>query len=251
VIERGQGTHPIDLILLPGIITPAAIRFRPLVEALGPSVRALTKELEVYARDTPPAGYSIAGEVEAVSRFADGAGLTRFHLYGYSGGGAVALAYAAERPERLLSLALQEPATDFSVEDKAWTEQDFGPLASLSGEQRMSAFLRLQLAPNVEPPPRLSEPPPPWMALRPAGVEAFLSAIRSYSLPAESLASFEKPVYYSYGNLSHPRWLAIRDRLASRLPNFRAELYKGTHHLNPPDQAEPERVAAALRALWG
>jgi pimeloyl-ACP methyl ester carboxylesterase len=34
----------------------------------------------------------------------------RFHLVGYSGGGAASLPFAAGYPERLLSLALLEPA---------------------------------------------------------------------------------------------------------------------------------------------
>jgi pimeloyl-ACP methyl ester carboxylesterase len=43
-------------------------------------------------------------------RAARDAGFERFHLVGYSGGGASSLAFAARRPESLLSLALIEPA---------------------------------------------------------------------------------------------------------------------------------------------
>ena len=41
---------------------------------------------------------------------ADARGWERFHLTGYSAGGAAALAVAARHPDRLLSLALLEPA---------------------------------------------------------------------------------------------------------------------------------------------
>ena len=60
--------------------------------------------------DAPPPGYSLATEVAGVARVADEAGFARFHLFGYSGGGAASLAFAARNPERLLSLALAEPA---------------------------------------------------------------------------------------------------------------------------------------------
>ncbi|TMC00310.1 MAG: alpha/beta fold hydrolase, partial [Chloroflexi bacterium] len=49
-------------------------------------------------------------ELAALDRFADSLHLDRFHLAGYSGGGFIALAFAGTRPQRLLSLALFEPA---------------------------------------------------------------------------------------------------------------------------------------------
>jgi pimeloyl-ACP methyl ester carboxylesterase len=49
-------------------------------------------------------------EVGGGLRDADERGWEQFHLVGYSGGGAAALAFAASHPERLASLALLEPA---------------------------------------------------------------------------------------------------------------------------------------------
>ena len=40
-----------------------------------------------------------------ILRAAEAAGFERFHLVGYSGGGAISAAFAARHPERLLSLA--------------------------------------------------------------------------------------------------------------------------------------------------
>lgn len=48
--------------------------------------------------------------MEGILREADVHGLHRFHLVGYSAGGASALAFAALHGERVLSLALLEPA---------------------------------------------------------------------------------------------------------------------------------------------
>src|SRR5579883_1654046 len=98
------------VLLLPGSVLPAELAYGGLVEALGDRADAYAKDLEVYAGETPPPGYSLDHEVEGVIREADRLGWERFHLVGYSGGGASALAVAASQPQRLASLALLEPA---------------------------------------------------------------------------------------------------------------------------------------------
>jgi pimeloyl-ACP methyl ester carboxylesterase len=57
--------------------------------------------------------------VDGLLRWADRAALERFHLYGHSGGGAVALAFTAAHAGRVLSLTLDEAAFDFSNEMRA------------------------------------------------------------------------------------------------------------------------------------
>jgi pimeloyl-ACP methyl ester carboxylesterase len=102
--------HPWQGVLLPGGVMPAGPAYGALLAELGHDVDARPKELEVYATDEPPPDYSLATEVAGITRVADEAGFERFHLVGYSGGGASSLAFAASHPERLLSLALMEPA---------------------------------------------------------------------------------------------------------------------------------------------
>ena len=70
------------------------------------------KELEVYAGGQVPDDYSLEMEVEGLRRFASDRGNGRFHLYGYSIGASIALAYAAKHGQQVVSLALDEPATD-------------------------------------------------------------------------------------------------------------------------------------------
>jgi pimeloyl-ACP methyl ester carboxylesterase len=188
--------------------------------------------------------------VEGISRAADTAGLDRFHLYGHSAGGACALAYTAAHPERVLSLALDEPASDFSPEARSELQKDLDGIAGRPAGEMLSAFLRLQLAPGVEPPSRPAGSPPEWMANRPAGIDAFVGALLRYRLSPERLRAFDRPVYYSYGSLSHPRWSAMRERLANVFPDFGSELYEGFHHLETSHQQAPARVASALRQLW-
>jgi pimeloyl-ACP methyl ester carboxylesterase len=241
----------VPAIFLPGIVMPAAIRYAPLLEALNGSTRAVVKELEVYAAATPPDGYGIEHEVEGISRAADAAGFDRFHLYGHSAGGACALAYVAVHPERVLSLALDEPASDFGPEDRSALQKDLDGIAGRPADEMLSAFLQLQLAPGVDPPSRPPGSPPEWMASRPGGIDAFTGALFRYQHSPELLRAFGRPVYYSYGSLSHPRWSAMRDRLAGIFPDFSSERYEGFHHLETSHQRAPARVAAALRRLWG
>jgi len=182
-----------DVILLPGIVAPAAVRYAPLLEHLD-GVNAIPKDLEVYASQEAPSDYSIESELAGITATADRTGFERFHLYGHSGGGACALAYAAAEPKRLLSLAVDEPATDFSDEDHSdpyWDE--IAAAQSLPGPDAIAAFLRLQLAPGVEPPPRPQGPPPPWMANRTAGIRAFTQALARPPRRAVPLRGVRRP----------------------------------------------------------
>ena len=199
----------------------------------------------------PPPGYSVDMEVDAVSRTADAAGWDRFDLYGHSGGGAIALAYVAAHPERVRSLAVDEPAYDFleSAETREyWSEIDAA--GRLPERDRLPAFLKLQLGPGVALPPLPTGTPPPWMASRPAGVKALTTTFTQHRVDPNSYRRYAAPVYFSYGSLSHPYWLGMRDRLAALFPDFTAERYDGLHHLNTSHQAEPVRVAVALRRHW-
>jgi len=240
------------VIFLPGVIMPCALRYAALLRELDNAVLAITKDLELYAGPSAPAeGYDITMELDGISGAADDAGWDRFHLYGHSGGGAVALAYVAAHPERVVSLAVDEPAYDFldSTETRGyWSEIDAA--GRLPERDRMPAFLKLQLGPGVALPPAPDGTPPPWMASRPAGVLALITALKQHHVDPSSYRRYAAPVYFSHGSLSHSYWLGMRDRLATLFPDFTAERYDGLHHLNTSHQAEPARVARALRRHW-
>src|SRR5258707_5174437 len=143
----------LDVILLPGGVMPASLAYGSLLEALGADVEAIAKDLEVYAGPEPPPGYTLDDEVAGVLRTARDAGFERFHLVGYSGGGASSLLFAAKHPERLLSLAVIEPAwmgnDELSPEEQVvWRE--FDRIATLSSKEMMPAFVAIQLAPEVD-----------------------------------------------------------------------------------------------------
>ena len=51
----------------------------------------------------------LASEIDALDRLAAERGYDRFHLYGYSIGGSIALAYVAAYPDKVVSLAVDMP----------------------------------------------------------------------------------------------------------------------------------------------
>jgi pimeloyl-ACP methyl ester carboxylesterase len=241
----------IPTFFLGGILMPARFRFGPLVAALGSSPELEVKELDVYASDRVPDDYSLASEIDALDRLAAERGYDRFHLYGYSIGGSIALAYVAAYPDKVVSLAVDEPATDFSDADRELlTAQGVNGLAEMPPEQRMQVFVRSLVRPGVEVGPSPAIPATPEMALRPAGLAAVSREVERYHVDGERLRAFDRPVYMSYGGLSSERWETMGARLAVLFPDCTVERYEGCHHLNTSHQAEPERVAGALKQLW-
>jgi pimeloyl-ACP methyl ester carboxylesterase len=241
----------VPAIFLPGILMPARVRYAPLLAELGSPADAVAKELEVYAGDHVPDGYSLRTEVDGLDRFATEHGYHRFHLYGCSFGATIALAYVAVHGDKVASLALDEPATDFSEDDRAAiAAQEADKLDALPEDQRMQQFVRSLVRPGVtlERPPDL--PPSAEMAKRPAGLAAAARELREYRIDEGGLRAFARPVYYSYGSLSNVRWEAMATRLETLFPDCTVERYDGLHHLNTSHQVEPQRVAAALRQLW-
>lgn len=244
---------PHRVVLLPGGVVPAEPAYSALLDVLGERVDAVAKDLEVYAGEEPPPDFSLATEVEGIVRTADAHHFERFHLVGYSGGGASSLAFTALYGERLLSLALLEPAWagNERTEEEELLMQRFRALEPLPPDQFMAGFMRLQLAPGVEPPPPPEGPPPPWMAKRPAGLRAFIKAFDKANLDLDALRSFDRPVYFALGGRSNPDYYGrMADRLGAIFPDFTVETFPERHHFDPPHRIEPERLATSLLALW-
>ncbi len=244
----------IEAILLPGGVMPAGLAYGSLIAELGDDVDAIAKDLELYAGPEPPAGYTLDHEIAGVLRAARDAGFDRFHLVGYSGGGASSVAFAARHPERLLSLALLEPAwignDELSAEEQdVWREVD--RIAALPPAEMMRAFVAVQLAQGVEPAPPPPGPPPPWMATRPAGLRTLIAAFGSTELDLDALRAFERPVYFALGGRSNPSYYGrMAERARAIFPDFTLEVFDERHHFDPPHRVEPERTARALRAHW-
>jgi pimeloyl-ACP methyl ester carboxylesterase len=214
----------------------------------------VAKDLEVYAQVEPPADYSLDTEVDGILRAAAEAGFERFHLVGYSAGGAASLRFATLHPDRLESLALLEAAwigNDGLSQPEQELRREFERIRTLPPPEMMATFIRLQLAPGVDPPPPPEGPPPPWMAHRPAGIAAITRAFDAGELDLEPLRRARVPVYYALGGRSNPDYFAqMADRLAAHLDDFLLDVFEDRHHFDPPHRVEPQRLAEALEAHW-
>jgi pimeloyl-ACP methyl ester carboxylesterase len=246
--------NALRVVLLPGSVLPADLAYGALLAALGADVETIVKDLEVYREATPPPDYCLDTEVAGVLREADARGWARFHLVGYSGGGAAALAVAASHPARVQSLSLLEPAWvgswGWSPAHRAlWTKYD--ELEQLPPEQMMPAFMQLQVRPEAALPAPPPGPPPPWMTRRPAGIRAFMRTFKTYDLDRDALAAFQGPVYFALGGLSNPdQFEEEADRLATVFSDFTLEVFAERHHFDPPHRIEPQRLASSLGAIW-
>lgn len=240
-----------QVICLPGGVAPAAQRYAPLATALEGAADLHLKDLEVYRDDAPPPGYSAEIELAALDRLADSLGLGRFHLVGYSGGGFMSLAYAGTRSDRLLSLALFEPARvpgEMTAAEQEFADHLKGKVAGLQGPDFMSAFVREQVKPGVELPP--PPPPNPAMRKRPAGIAAMQRAFDAYRFDRDLLRRCMVPVYYAYGDLSHEEQALKAGVLAQLFPNILVHRFEGMHHFVPAEQIYTRAHAAALQELW-
>ena len=241
-----------QVIALPGGVMPAAVRYAHLQSSLGDEVEFHFKDLEVYAGDEPPPGYSVEQEVTALGRFADALQLRRFHLVGYSGGGFVSLAFAGTYPERLLSLAVFEPARvpgPLGPEEAVLDRRLRQALAGAEGQEFMRAFTTLQVRPGVELPPPAG-PPPPWMGKRPLGLAAMLRAFGEFRFDRHQLRGCHAPVFSGYGDLTNEMVEFQAAVLGGLLPDVHVMRFAGIHHFVPPEQIYTPDHVEALRQLW-
>jgi len=90
------------------------------------------------------------------------------------------------------------------------------------------------------------------MATRPAGINAFTRAFKSFPLDIERLRAFDRPVLYTIGGRSNP--VAVRlppERLGQIFPDFTLEVFEERHHFDPPHRVEPERLRALAAQTLG
>lgn len=241
------------VVCIPGSVAPAAQRYGPLIAKVGEQAEFFLKDLEVYREATPPAGYSIEEELTAIDGFADSLRLERFHLVGYSGGGFISLAYAGTRPRRLLSLALFEPAQipgELTETERRFFAGLEEKLEGLHGDAFMSTFIREQVKPGAVLPPPPSGPVSAEMQKRPAGIAALIKAFRAFPFDRDLLCSAAFPVFYAYGDLSHPEQALKAGILAQLFADFRVKRYAGVHHFVPADQIYTADHAALLVDQW-
>ena len=240
-----------QVICLPGSVAPAADRYAPLKAAIGDRAELHLKDVELYRGDAPPEDYTVETELSGIDQFAASQGLNRFHLIGYSGGGFMSLAYAATRPDRVLSLGLFEPARvpgQLTPAERSFFDQLSAKLSGLQGPDFMSAFVREQVKPATVLPP----PPPasPEMRKRPAGIATLLRVFESYAFDRDLLRTGAFPVYYAYGDLSHDEQALKAGVLAQLFADIRVQRFEGMHHFVAPAEIYTPEHTRALLDMW-
>ena len=158
----------LPVILLPGIITPADITYRYLLPQFEGPATVIARDLAIYANGAPPSDYSLDTEVDAILNAVDEAGFERFHIGGFSGGGAISAAFAARHPHRLASLALMEPAwfgNEDQSEDEIAVREAVEATESLPYAGMLAAFAQLNVADDVEIPAPPAGDPPDWKTM--------------------------------------------------------------------------------------
>jgi pimeloyl-ACP methyl ester carboxylesterase len=206
------------------------------------------KGLEVWGVG-PGEPYDMRTEVDGVAHAARAAGLNRYHLFGFSAGGTVALAAALALGDAILTVTVLEPAfigdDDWDPVEARW-RSGLSALWDLEAGERTAAFRRMLMRPGEPVPPPRAEPPA-WDA-HDRLLEDMLE--RHTGFTSDDLRAVAKPTLVITGGRSDPRWELVAARLIDVMPDARAEVFPDLHHFNAPFRAEPERLADVLTTFW-
>ncbi len=234
--------------IAPSAIDPSGSSSARFAARLAADGRPVTlKALEVWECD-PEAPYDLETEVEGVIRVAAAAGLARFHLFGFSAGGTVALATALRGGDWILSLTVLEPAVigddDWHPAEAEW-RASMAEVNSLPRDQRAEAFNELLMRPGVSRPPP-TVPLPAWDE-RAEMLEAVLAHT---GFESDELAGISTPTLVVACGQSNPRFTLLADRMAEVMPNAVTEVWPDLSHFSPPYRLEPDRFASLLERFW-
>ncbi len=114
----------------------------------------------------------------------------------------------------------------------------------------MATFVREQVKPGVTVPPPPPGPVSPEMRKRPAGIASLIKAFHGYPFDREVLRAGSFPVFYAYGDLSHPEQALKAGILAQLFGDIQVRRYAGVHHFVPPDMIYTPGHARTLLDLW-
>ena len=192
-------------------------------------------------------------ETDAVLRSMDDIGADRGHFVGYSGGAAVALAFACAHPERVASLTLEELAWIGSDGATALEERFWGDLTAAMALQPYEALLGfrdLMVLPQVSATLPTVAQDAPWIGSLVDGVRASIGAFAGAEVDWAALQRSTFPIYAVVGSLSNRVFELRSRRLAERVPRTTIEVFEELHHVVPPHRAAAEQLAARLQGMW-
>ncbi len=218
--------------------------------AFTPHHRLILPCLRGFGRSDKPTGcYTIPGFAEDVLALLDELDLRRFHLLGYSMGGAVALQMAVERPERIASLVLVNSQASFEV--TYWREQLMKlyriGMGSARGLERMTRVLNRQCFPEPHQQALRNEMTRRHLRNHKPSYLAAIQALAGWSV-VPRLREVQAPVLVVSGDQD---FVPAKDRIAlvRQLRNAHFELVRNSRHATPYDQSSVfnELVLSFLR----
>ena len=177
------------------------------------------------------------------------------HLIGHSYGGAVALRFALEQPQRLRSLLLIEPVAFHLLRDGDAVERelfrDIGALSASVAEAVLAADPQRGMAQFVDfwsgegTWARAGEETRAALARRTAKVVQDFRATRDEPTPIAAYRRVGAPTLVLCGQTSHLSTHAIAGRLAAVLPRARLDRVQGAGHMMPLTHAGTVNAAVA------
>ncbi len=202
----------------------------------------------------PEARYDIASQVKRLNRIAEALNLRKFHLAGNSMGGMIACEYAAQYPEKVLSLGLFAPGGIFPPhknELMKLLEKGENPLVVKTPED----FDRIMSLLFVSPPP-FPAPVKKFLADRAMANAAFNEKVfkdmsADFRTPDSPLAPFlpkvAAPTLIVWGDKDKILDVSSVSVLEKGLKNRQTIIMKDTGHV--PMVEKPQESAAAYRSF--
>ncbi len=234
--------------------------WNPVVAELAKSFRVLTYDRRGHSQSARPQTQgSLREDAMDLAALLDALGLGPAHIIGNSGGAAVALWLAAERPEMLRSLTAHEPPL-------------FGLLANdpkfaaalRAVDERISNVFRLLRSGNFRNAARhfvdnVALGPGSWDKLPPSRQETFVTNAPTFLdelqdpnisiVDLEALGRFGRPTLLSRGEHSPAFFPAVVATLAKAMPAAEETVFAGAAHV--PHASHPvqfvERTAEFVR----
>ena len=238
-----HGAHIADA-LQPLVAEPALERFQRIRyhrRGLGGST---------YPVDAGPT--SVAVQAEDAVGLLDHVGADRAHVVGHSLGGAIALELAAQRPRRVASLLLLEPALLFTPAGAAF-RRAMAPLVERyqagDAEGAVHGFLALVGDRNWREAIDQTVPSGITQAVKDAATffETELPGVPHWAFGPEQAAAITCPVLSVLGSNSGPLFVESRQLLHAWFPACQDADIAGANHLLPMQTPGP--VATAIAAF--
>jgi pimeloyl-ACP methyl ester carboxylesterase len=254
-----------DTVLLLHATASAGTQWQPLAETLRPGWRLLAPDLYGYGESDPWPGhgpFALAEEVALAEAVLAHAGRDRgpIHLIGHSYGAAVALRFAVQQPERLLSLTLIEPVAFHLLREESLPANrhlfaDVRKLAALVSNAAASGDYRRAMARFVD----YWNGKGAWRRARPE-LQAALArqtpkvALDFWAATTEATprAAYERiavPTLILAGGCSPRPTRRIAELLAETLPASRLQSIEGAGHMLPLTHRDAANAAVLAHLL--